>query len=86
MKPNTPVTFLTVWIALRLTPLARAADSGAIEGRVLNASSGTYVKNARITLKNFTLETFTDENGEYRLGGIPSGEVSITAFYTGLVP
>ena len=89
MKRYSCLTVLTSWIALGVTSAAQAADnsgSGTIEGRVLNASSGAYLKNVKITVKGATIEAFTDENGEYRLTGVPAGDVPITAFHTGLLP
>lgn len=65
---------------------AVAADSnnGGIAGRVLNATSGSYLNNARVTVEGTNLETFTDENGNYHLAQAPVGQVRVTAAFTGL--
>lgn len=61
-----------------------AAATGAIEGRVLNVQSGRYLNNARIRVADTNRETFTNSFGEYRLSGVPAGEVTLEVFYTGL--
>ncbi|MFM9090489.1 MAG: hypothetical protein ACKOUK_01955 [Verrucomicrobiota bacterium] len=42
---------------------ALAAAEGGLEGRVLNARSGEYLGNARVTLAGGALEAFTDAEG-----------------------
>ena len=64
----------------------RASGAGTLEGRVLNLTSKSYLTNARITVDGTTLEAFTDESGEFRLAGVPAGEVSVRVFFTGLAP
>jgi len=64
----------------------RASGAGTLEGRVLNLTSQSYLTNARITVDGTTLEAFTDEAGEFRLAGVPAGEVSVRVFFTGLAP
>jgi len=62
-----------------------AAQTGAvIEGRVLNASTGAYLNNARISVEGSPLEAFTDGNGEFRLAGVAAGEVRLRISFTGL--
>ncbi|WP_414662864.1 TonB-dependent receptor [Horticoccus sp. 23ND18S-11] len=60
------------------------AAPGVITGRVLNANSGNYLNRARVAVEGTSLQTFTDENGNYRLGGVPAGEVRLSAAFTGL--
>lgn len=55
---------------------AQAVATGIIEGRVLNATSGAYLNNARVIVPGTRLETFTSESGEYRLTEV--AEVSST--------
>ena len=76
-------------ILLGLVPGAPAQTTpatGLIEGRVLNAASGTYLEGARITIEGTALEAFTDPDGRYRLAGVPAGEVRVRVFYTGAAP
>src|SRR5215207_9432014 len=83
----------TVWTipGLAQTPApSRSTESiagqaqGMIEGRVLNASSGNYLNNARISIPGTSIETSTDATGFYRLTNVPSGEVRVMVSYVGL--
>jgi TonB-dependent receptor len=80
-------------LALLLLRAPRAADAapvntaerGTIEGRVLNAATGAYLENVRISIAGTNIETITDPEGTYRLPGVPAGEVQLTASYIGLI-
>lgn len=61
---------------------AQSAATGAIEGRVANAT-GSYLGNARVTLGPAAFETFTDPFGFYRFPAVPAGTVRVRVFYTG---
>lgn len=63
---------------------AKGNQSGSVEGRVLNRTSGSFLNNARVHLAGTSLETLTNENGEYRLIGVPAGDANVTASFTGL--
>ncbi|MBI4623400.1 MAG: TonB-dependent receptor [Verrucomicrobia bacterium] len=65
---------------------AQTPSTGTIEGRVLNATSGNYLNNVRIAVKDTRLEAATNENGEYRIAGVPAGQAHISAVFTGLTP
>ncbi len=89
MKSKNPLRVLGAWLAVALAPVpsVHAADgvpTGSIEGRVSNAAGGAYVERARLTVEGTSLETFTDEGGNYRFSGVPAGSVRVTVFYTGL--
>jgi len=91
MKRKNPIAVLTGWLALVLGPghptlAAESETHGSIQGRVLNATSGAYLNNARIVVRGSAVEAFTDEDGAYRLGRVPAGEVTVVAFHTGLAP
>ncbi len=58
--------------------------TGSIEGRVLNATNGSYLNNAQIVVEGTNEQTFTDAGGRYHLDGVPAGTVKVHAFYTGL--
>jgi hypothetical protein len=62
---------------------AQSATS-TVGGRVLNATSGEYLNNARITIGGTRLDAFTNAHGEYRLVGLPTGPAWIAATFTGL--
>jgi len=59
-------------------------STGSLRGRVSNGIDRRFLTNARITVEGTTLQTFTNEFGDYRLANVPAGEVTITAFFTGL--
>lgn len=65
---------------------AQPAGTGSIEGRVLNATNGLYLENARIIVANTDVAVFTNPAGEYRLDAVPAGEVQLKVSYTGLEP
>jgi iron complex outermembrane receptor protein len=66
--------------------LAVPASAATVEGRVLNASTGVYLNNARVAVEGSTLEAFTDGNGDFRISGLPAGEVRLRVTYAGLEP
>ena len=71
-------------ITVRPCARAQAGATGMIEGRVLNATSGAYLNNARVTVPGTRVETFTNESGEYRLAEVPVGATEVVALFTGL--
>ena len=79
------VSVLLLGMLAWLTPALARAQSGAatIEGRVFNQGSGSYVNNARVVIEALKLETFTDEQGQYRLSHVPAGDVVLRVFFTG---
>ncbi|MFM9082133.1 MAG: carboxypeptidase regulatory-like domain-containing protein, partial [Opitutaceae bacterium] len=63
-----------------------AAVAATVEGRVLNAATGLYLNNARIVVEGTNVETFTDGNGDFRLSGLPAGDVKLRVTYAGFEP
>lgn len=61
-----------------------AAVTGVIEGRVQNATSGTYLRNARVRVEPSGQEAVTNEAGYFRLTGVGAGEVRVSVSYVGL--
>lgn len=61
----------------------QTASTGAITGRVLNATNGTYLNNARVALEGSDRVVFTNQYGEYTLPGVPAGPQKVRVFYTG---
>jgi iron complex outermembrane receptor protein len=57
---------------------------GVVTGRVLNAQSGDYLENARITIDGTEAQALTDNLGRYTLTGVPAGSATLRAFHTGL--
>jgi iron complex outermembrane receptor protein len=75
---------LLLGLASALPALAQVAATGTIEGRVLNATAGNYLNNARVSVAGSTREVFTDTYGFYSFHGVPAGEVTVNVSYTGL--
>ena len=65
---------------------AQTPATGTLTGRVQNSIGGAALENARITVAGTSREAFTDAFGEFRLPGLPAGEVTLRVFFTGLVP
>jgi TonB-dependent receptor len=81
----TASTPLLVPSAALAQPAASAA-TGSIRGRVLNATNGMYLGNARVTVDGTNLETFTNQFGEYTLNNVPAGSATLRVTYTGQTP
>jgi|GEM_PF-1561953 len=60
------------------------ATRGTIIGRVQNAGTGTYLNNARVSVRGTGREALTNAAGEFRLTDVPAGEVVLDVFYTGM--
>ena len=63
---------------------AQTAGTGVVEGRVAHATAGTYLRNVRVLVEGTSLEAVTNEGGEYRLAGVPAGELAVRAALAGL--
>lgn len=62
---------------------AQEAATGTVRGKVQNASNGKFVENASISVAGTNLQVVSNAFGEYQLSGVPSGQVTLTARYTG---
>ncbi len=87
-KSKNPVALMFGWLVLSLTsaqPVSSAEISGAgiVEGRVVNASTGVYLNNARVAVEGTSVETLTNDNGEYRLTNVSVGDVRLRVSYSG---
>lgn len=70
---------------LLFAPFAQAQTAtGTVEGRVFNAGTGKYLNNARVVIEGTSLETQTNEFGDYRINGVPAGTARVRAVFTGL--
>ena len=58
--------------------------SGTVRGRVLNTATGEYVRNAEIRVEGAPIVAYSEEDGDFRLTGVPSGDVTIKVKYAGL--
>ncbi|MBO9710296.1 MAG: TonB-dependent receptor [Caulobacter sp.] len=57
---------------------------GVVRGRVLNTATGEYVRNAEIRVEGSTIAAFTEDGGDFRLTGVPAGDVIVSVRYAGL--
>ncbi|WP_066685511.1 TonB-dependent receptor domain-containing protein [Caulobacter sp. CCH9-E1] len=58
--------------------------SGSVRGRVLNTATGEYVRNAEIRVEGAPIVAYSEEDGDFRLTGVPSGDVTVKVKYAGL--
>lgn len=65
---------------------AQTASTGALEGRVLNATNGDYLDKAAVTVAGSNAVVLTDSFGQYRVPNLPAGPVKVTISFTGLAP
>ena len=63
---------------------AQQIGSGGVRGRILNTATGEYVRNAEIRVEGTTIVTYSEDGGNFRLNGVPAGEVTVVVKYTGL--
>jgi len=64
-------------------PLAAQSTTGTIEGHVSNSARAENVERARVTVEGTLLETFTQDDGSYRLTNVPVGTATVRTFFTG---
>ena len=64
---------------LVVIPTVLAAQSGAIAGRVTDASTGNPIPEARVQVEDEGLTVFTDGEGRFRLRGVRPGSHSVSA-------
>lgn len=79
--------FAWLAIAIGLLPIATQAQSagtGTVTGRVMNAGTGDYLRNAVVSIEGTNISTIAEAGGNYRLLNVPAGEVKIKAVFAGL--
>ncbi|HLA64137.1 MAG TPA: TonB-dependent receptor [Rhodothermales bacterium] len=69
-------------LLLGLPAVALAQGTGTLAGRVID-DTGVGLPGANVIVDGTTLGAATDADGNYRVIGIPVGEYSVTASYTG---
>src|SRR5437660_1766957 len=75
-----------LWLGLAVAASAQAPTTGTINGRVFSATGGSYVHNAVVSVEGTSLQTMTDDLGEFTLTAIPAGTVQLKVGYTGASP
>lgn len=66
------------------TQSGQQIGSGGVRGRVLNTATGEYVRNAEIRVEGTPIVTYSEDGGNFRLNGVPAGDVTVVVKYTGL--
>ncbi|MCI4592689.1 carboxypeptidase regulatory-like domain-containing protein [Sphingobium sp. BYY-5] len=61
-----------------------AIGIGTVRGRVFNTATGEYLRNAEIRVEGTSILVFSDDDGEFRLTGVPAGTATVIVKYTGL--
>ncbi|MFM9032081.1 MAG: carboxypeptidase regulatory-like domain-containing protein, partial [Opitutaceae bacterium] len=79
-----PVFNLLAFVAFVHAAQPAAAQFGSVEGRVIRAEDGRYLANVRLSVPGSDQRGLTDAAGEYRLSGLPAGEVRLRVVYPGL--
>ena len=69
-----------------LTASAQSQGTGTIQGQVLNASTGNFLNNARVSVQGTTIETFTNDVGGYWLANVPAGSAVVEVRFLGMAP
>jgi len=73
--------------AFALVPAsAQNSTGGTITGRVLNAATGQYLRNATLNIKGTDISTISETGGAFILTGVPPGSVELQVSYLGLDP
>ncbi len=77
------VLFFVSWVV----PAALWAQAaGTVTGRIFNAATNEYVRNAEVRVQDTNLVAYSEDGGYYRLVGVPAGEVTVAVAYTGSEP
>jgi TonB-linked SusC/RagA family outer membrane protein len=70
---------LVAAVVAAVVPTIAAAQSGTITGRVTNAQNAQPVATATVNVVGTALRAVTNENGQYRITGVPAGTHQVTA-------
>jgi TonB-dependent receptor len=63
---------------------SRQQGDGSVRGRIRNQVTGSYLRNAEVSVVGTGIVGWSDEGGTFRLGNVPAGQVTIVVRYTGL--
>lgn len=78
------ITLRSTTGASREAGQVQGVGTGSVRGRVFNTATGEYVRNAEIRVEGTTIGALSDDDGDFRLMGVPAGEMTIVVRYTGL--
>ncbi|HEY0947263.1 MAG TPA: TonB-dependent receptor [Opitutaceae bacterium] len=80
---SVPAALIAACAAVTAPAQTIPSGTGTISGRVFNASTKEYVRNAEVRVESTNLVTYTEATGFYRLANVPAGEVTVAVTYTG---
>jgi|CXWL01.1.fsa_nt_gi TonB-dependent receptor len=86
MKHLRKITSLFIILGLFVPALAQSASVGdaVLEGTVINKNTQRFLERALVSVLGTELSALTDNNGRFRVAGIPAGTHEVTVSYTGL--
>ncbi|PXA85776.1 TonB-dependent receptor [Caulobacter sp. D4A] len=61
-----------------------SAGAGVVRGRVLNTVTGEFVRNAEVRVAGTPIVAYTEAGGDFRLVGVPAGDLTVVVKYAGL--
>lgn len=65
---------------------ATAQEIGRIDGTVLDAERGTFLRGVQVEIPSLNITTTTDREGNFSLRRVPTGTYDVTFFYVGREP
>ncbi len=71
-------------IVCAVSAFAQGAATGSIRGRVFNAVTREYIRNAEVRVEGTSLIVYSTDGGNYTLTGVPAGTATVVADYSGL--
>ncbi len=80
------LAFILIGVTCVRLLAADAPATGSIQGRVVNAENGQYLSKAVVSVQGTTLQTLTDNFGNYTLADVPAGTATLRVSYTGQSP
>ncbi|HUR58386.1 MAG TPA: carboxypeptidase regulatory-like domain-containing protein, partial [Opitutaceae bacterium] len=83
MNRNTFLALCTACLIAATSVHAQSVATGAITGRIFNPNTGDYLRNAQVRVEETGQTAISENGGEFRLGAVPAGKVTLTVTYTG---
>src|SRR4051812_8816164 len=72
-----PILCSMLALGLALPLWAQTTATGTVRGRVLNAVTHEYVRNAEVRVANPAIVVYSTDGGAYTLNGVPAGEATV---------
>lgn len=77
---------LAILLAVFVPTTRAQTNTGTIIGRILNAGTQEYLRNATVTVVGTNLIAVAGDGGSFRLTGVPAGRQQLRVTYAGLDP